>query len=118
MEKSHDGDFISITSGKTVTFMSLDSCVSKRAHLVVCFETDQPVFSACSRIPILTHELDYAPSTASLHPINRSTFVTGSIKDGWVRVHDAKTGQEKEIGKGHHGPVSERHLQKLLTLEC
>lgn len=59
-----------------------------------------------SRLPYLTHTLDYAPSTASLHPIHRETFVTGSVKDEWVRVHDAETGEEKEVGKGHHGPVS------------
>lgn len=59
-----------------------------------------------SRLPFLTHQLDYSPSTASLHPGHRGTFVTGSVKDGWVRVHDADTGEEKELGKGHHGPVS------------
>lgn len=32
--------------------------------------------------------------------------MTGSVKDGWVRVHDAETGEEREVGKGHHGPVS------------
>lgn len=25
--------------------------------------------------------------------------------DGWVRVHDAETGDERECGKAHHGPV-------------
>ncbi|KAK4058926.1 hypothetical protein OIO90_000372 [Microbotryomycetes sp. JL221] len=82
MEKSHDGEFVAITAGKTVSFLSLDT-----------------------RIPFMTHELDYEPSTASLHPSTRSTFVTGSLSDGWVRVHDAKTGQATEVGKGHHGPV-------------
>lgn len=32
-------------------------------------------------------------------------FVTGSSADGWVRVHDSKTGEEREVYKGHHGPV-------------
>lgn len=82
MEKSHDGDLLAITSGHKVTFVSLDS-----------------------RLPYKTHELDYEPSTASLHPIHRGVFVTGSLKDEWVRLHDAETGEEKEIGKGHHGPV-------------
>lgn len=58
-----------------------------------------------SRLPFQTHTLDYAPSTASLNPINRESFVTGSIADGWVRLHDATTGEEREVGKGHHGPV-------------
>ncbi|KAK4053751.1 hypothetical protein OIV83_001407 [Microbotryomycetes sp. JL201] len=82
MERSHDGEFISVTHGKTVEFISLDT-----------------------RQAFITHTLDYEPSTASLHPTNRSKFVTGSVSDGWVRVHDAETGQPKEVGKGHHGPV-------------
>ncbi|KAI5476496.1 serine/threonine kinase receptor associated protein [Pseudohyphozyma bogoriensis] len=82
MEKSHDGELLSITSGNDVTFLSLES-----------------------RLPYLTHTLDYAPSTASIHPITRETFVTGETKNGWVRVHDAQTGEEREVGKGHHGPV-------------
>ncbi|GAA5937559.1 hypothetical protein JCM1841_000572 [Sporobolomyces salmonicolor] len=82
MEKSHDGELLAITSGKDVTFLSLDS-----------------------RLPYLTHTLAYAPSTASLHPLTRATFVTGSTTDEWVRVHDARSGKELEVGKGHHGPV-------------
>ncbi|GAA5915529.1 hypothetical protein JCM5296_001751 [Sporobolomyces johnsonii] len=82
MEKSHDGELLAITSGKDVTFLSLDS-----------------------RLPYLTHALPYAPSTASLHPLTRATFVTGSTTDEWVRVHDAQSGKELEVGKGHHGPV-------------
>lgn len=58
-----------------------------------------------SRLPYLSHTLLYAPSSASLHPITRSTFVTGSASDEWVRVHDAESGRELEVGKGHHGPV-------------
>lgn len=57
------------------------------------------------RKPFLTHTLQYPPSTASLHPIVPDRFVTGSTADGWVRVHDAATGEEREVYKGHHGPV-------------
>jgi serine-threonine kinase receptor-associated protein len=59
----------------------------------------------CRRQPYITHQLPYAPSTASLHPIHRNTFVTGSVSDGWVRVHDTDTGEEQEVGKGHHGSI-------------
>lgn len=83
MEKSHDGQSLSLTSGKTVSFISLST-----------------------KQPFIEHTLPYAPSTASLHPIDpRSTFVTGDMVDGWVRVHDVATGDERECGKGHHGPV-------------
>ncbi|KAM0792243.1 hypothetical protein ACM66B_004937 [Microbotryomycetes sp. NB124-2] len=82
MERSHDGEFVAVTHGKMVEFISLDT-----------------------RKAFMSHTLEYEPSTASLHPTTRSTFVTGSVKDGWVRVHDAESGQPKEVGKGHHGPV-------------
>ena len=32
-------------------------------------------------------------------------FVTGSIGDQWVRIHGAVDGEEREVLKGHHGPV-------------
>lgn len=50
-------------------------------------------------------ELGYAPSCASLHPILQDRFVTGSTSDQWVRIHGAIEGEEREVLKGHHGPV-------------
>ncbi|KDE03992.1 hypothetical protein MVLG_05561 [Microbotryum lychnidis-dioicae p1A1 Lamole] len=56
--------------------------------------------------PLTTHSLSYTPSTASVHPSpSKPLFVTGSTTDNWVHVHDLSTGEEKELGKGHHGPV-------------
>ncbi|BGP46240.1 hypothetical protein JCM10450v2_002080 [Rhodotorula kratochvilovae] len=81
LERSVDGELLCITAGKEVTFLSLES-----------------------RLPYLSHTLPYTPSSASLHP-SRTTFVTGCTADEWVRVHDAETGKETEVGKGHHGPV-------------
>ncbi|GAA5871686.1 hypothetical protein JCM8547_007116 [Rhodosporidiobolus lusitaniae] len=82
LEKSHDGELLAITAGKEVIFWELSS-----------------------RAPLLSHLLPYAPSSASLHPLTRSTFVTGSSSDEWVRSYAAETGEELEVGKGHHGPV-------------
>ncbi|GAA5989149.1 hypothetical protein JCM10908_001184 [Rhodotorula pacifica] len=82
MEKSHDGEALALTAGKEVVFISLDS-----------------------RQPFLSHTLSYAPSSVSLDPISRTTFVTGSTTDEWVRIHSSTTGAELQIGKGHHGPV-------------
>ncbi|KAG6335870.1 hypothetical protein ID866_3207 [Astraeus odoratus] len=48
--------------------------------------------------------LPYKPSSASLHPVFRHQFVTGSVDDEWVRVHDLN-GEERVVLKGHHGPV-------------
>ncbi|SCV66925.1 BQ2448_5571 [Microbotryum intermedium] len=56
--------------------------------------------------PEVTHSLSYTPSTASVHPnTDKPLFVTGSTTDNWIHVHDLSTGEEKELGKGHHGPV-------------
>lgn len=35
----------------------------------------------------------------------RGKFVTGGATDTWVHVYDYETGEEVEVGKGHHGPV-------------
>jgi serine-threonine kinase receptor-associated protein len=51
------------------------------------------------------HTLAQAPSCVSLHPSLADRFVAGAINDGWVRIHDFETGQEKELHKGHHGPA-------------
>lgn len=48
--------------------------------------------------------LPYSPSSASIHPILQDRFVTGSLTDEWVRVHTID-GEEREVLKGHHGPV-------------
>jgi len=82
MDRSHDAALLSLTTGKQVIF--LDSS---------------------SRQPVIAHTLDYTPSSASLHPMLGDRFVTGSTQDGWVRVHEAEGGIEREVYKGHHGPV-------------
>ncbi|KAI8338052.1 WD40-repeat-containing domain protein [Chlamydoabsidia padenii] len=53
---------------------------------------------------ITTHVLENSLSSISLHP-NHTTFAAGSGDDLWVRIHDFATGEEKEIYKGHHGPI-------------
>ena len=32
-------------------------------------------------------------------------FVAGSVGDPWVRVYGLEDGDERELYKGHHGPV-------------
>jgi len=54
--------------------------------------------------PMHKLSLSYSPSSASLHPFLRDRFVTGSVDDPWVRIHSLD-GTEKEVLKGHHGPV-------------
>ncbi|KAL5490378.1 hypothetical protein ACEPAI_5211 [Sanghuangporus weigelae] len=83
MEHSVQTHRIVLTSGRTVAFI--------------------PALPAQAQTHSL--ELPYSPSSASLHPILQDRFVTGSLGDQWVRIHGAVEGEEREILKGHHGPV-------------
>ena len=82
MELSATTNRLVVTSGKTVSFI--------------------PALLNGGQTHSLT--LPYAPSSASIHPILQDRFVTGSLNDEWVRIHDI-AGEEREILKGHHGPV-------------
>ncbi|KZT11506.1 serine/threonine kinase receptor associated protein [Laetiporus sulphureus 93-53] len=82
MELSPQTNRLVVTSGKTVSFI--------------------PALLNGGQTHSLT--LPYAPSSASIHPILQDRFVTGSLGDEWVRIHDV-TGEEREVLKGHHGPV-------------
>lgn len=82
MEFSPQTNRLVVTSGKTVSFI--------------------PAIPNGSPTHSLT--LSYAPSSASIHPILQDRFITGSLGDEWVRVHGLN-GEEREVLKGHHGPV-------------
>ena len=82
MELSQQTNRLVVTSGKTVAF-------------IPALPTGASTHSL---------QLPYAPSCASIHPIWQDRFVTGSTADEWVRVH-ALDGEEREVLKGHHGPV-------------
>jgi serine-threonine kinase receptor-associated protein len=82
MELSQQTNRLVVTAGKTVSF-------------IPALPTGASTHSL---------QLPYAPSCASIHPIFQDRFVTGSISDEWVRVH-ALDGEEREVLKGHHGPV-------------
>lgn len=55
--------------------------------------------------PTHTLTLPHAPSSASLHPTLGDRFVAGSTADPWVRVYGLENGEEREVYKGHHGPI-------------
>jgi serine-threonine kinase receptor-associated protein len=82
MELSSQTNRLVVTSGKTVSFI--------------------PAIPNGSPTHSLT--LSYSPSSASIHPILQDRFITGSLGDEWVRVHGLD-GEEREVLKGHHGPV-------------
>ena len=58
-----------------------------------------------SQHPPVSIELPHPVTSASLHPFLRDRFIAGSTNDPWVRVYDLDSGKEKEVYKGHHGPV-------------
>jgi len=84
MELSLQTQRLVVTSGRIVAFIPAQPASSVEHHH--------------------TLNLPYAPSSASVHPIWKDRFVTGSTSDEWVRVHGME-GEEWEVLKGHHGPV-------------
>ncbi|KAG2112862.1 WD40-repeat-containing domain protein [Suillus clintonianus] len=82
MELSPQTKRLVVTSGKTVAFIP----------------------ALPSGTPTHSLNLPYSPSSATVHPILQDRFVTGNLGDEWVRVH-GMDGEEREILKGHHGPV-------------
>ncbi|KAF8162978.1 serine/threonine kinase receptor associated protein [Crassisporium funariophilum] len=83
MELSLPTQRLVVTSGKTVAFIPALPNSGHGTHSLT---------------------LAYAPSSASIHPIQQDRFVTGSMSDEWVRVHGID-GEERDVLKGHHGPV-------------
>lgn len=84
MEYSSKTGRLVVTYGKTVAFIPAT-----------------PNFTSAHSLNLT---LPYQPSSASVHPILQDRFVTGSLEDQWVRIH-GMDGEEREILKGHHGPV-------------
>ena len=83
MELSSQTERLVVTSGHTVAFIpQLPSDLLELKNVI----------------------LPYRPSSASIHPVLKDRFVTGNLADEWVRVH-GMSGEEREILKGHHGPV-------------
>lgn len=84
---------------------SMERNMDERGMISLTYGNTVDFIDPKSREVYLTFKLPYPPSTASIHPVLADRFVTGSSADGWVRVHDSKTGEEREVYKGHHGPV-------------
>jgi len=99
MELSVPMETLCLTAGKTVAFIPLGAPSSTKSELPT------PTISNEEPGPLHTLALKYAPSSASIHPLWGDRFVTGSSDDPWVRVHGYQLGEEREVYKGHHGPV-------------
>lgn len=99
MELSVPMETLCLTAGKTVAFIPLEAPPSTKSELPPPTAADQEPG------PVHTLQLKYSASSASIHPLWGDRFVTGSTEDPWVRVHGYQLGEEREVYKGHHGPV-------------
>lgn len=78
-----DEGILSVAAGKTVYF-----------------------FDGASRPGQLLHSQKLQQDVASVAlNLAERKYVVGGGGDTWVRVYQLETGEELEIGKGHHGPV-------------
>jgi len=99
MELSLSTQTLCLTAGKLVSFIPLEAPPSNHSVL------PPPTTPDSEPGPIHSLVLPYSPSSTSIHPIWGDRFVTGSADDPWVRVHGYQVGDEREVYKGHHGPV-------------
>lgn len=93
----------SITLPDAITSMELS--VPKSTLVVASGKDVSFVPLVPNSAPARTLTLQHAPSSASLHPTLGDRFVAGSTGDPWVRVYGLENGEEREVYKGHHGPV-------------
>eukprot|EP00124_Ichthyophonus_hoferi_P000491 Ihof_evm21s18 gene=Ihof_evmTU21s18 len=80
MELSPDGSLLTVTSGKTVSLWQTEGFNKIKSFDMSC-----------------------QVNSASLHP-EKKRFVCGG-EDFYLHVFDYETMEEKEVYKGHHGPV-------------
>lgn len=99
MELSVPMETLCLTAGKTVAFIPLEAPPSTNSLL------PGPTPANIEPGPLHVLKLPYNVSSASIHPIWGDRFITGSTDDPWVRVHGYQHGEEREMYKGHHGPV-------------
>lgn len=84
----------SVSSGSQKTILTV--AAGKSVYLF-----DKP-FSPAQ--PSKVHTLTQDVSSCAVN-LSAKKFVIGSGNDTWVHVHDLESGEELEVGKGHHGPV-------------
>nr|CCA21517.1 WD domaincontaining protein putative [Albugo laibachii Nc14] len=84
MERSRNGDILTLAAGNKVAFFDIAEDYALRASFMM---------------PMSFKE----EGGVSLHPME-SKFIAGG-SDTWVRVFDFQTGEMIECHKGHHGPI-------------
>ncbi|SHO78470.1 Similar to S.cerevisiae protein TIF34 (eIF3i subunit of the eukaryotic translation initiation factor 3 (eIF3)) [Malassezia sympodialis ATCC 42132] len=87
-------------------FVSMERCVgSFGEYVTIAAGHDAWFVDLGTHEVVQKHTLDITPSSISLHPTSADAFVAGCTADEWVRMFDYSTGQERDLYKGHHGPV-------------
>ncbi len=99
MELSMSMETLCLTAGKRAAFIPLEAPPGTVTDLPA------PTPEDVEPGPCHVVALKYAPSSACIHPLWGDRFITGSVDDPWVRVHGYQHGEEREVYKGHHGPV-------------
>lgn len=77
------GDVLTVAAGKSICLFDRPAAPAK---------------------PYKTLTLGHEVSSCAVN-VAATKFVVGSASDTWVHVHDLESGEELEVGKGHHGPV-------------
>lgn len=86
--------------------VSMDRCVGTFGEYVTVTAGHDALFVDLGTHEVVKkHTLPILPSSVYLHPTEAHQFVAGCTADEWVRVYDYHTGEERELYKGHHGPV-------------
>ncbi|KAI9326342.1 WD40-repeat-containing domain protein [Zopfochytrium polystomum] len=75
-----------------------------RQHIICASGKKVFFYNAISAALEKSVETSVELSSASMHPTN-TMFVVGGANDLWVRVYDYASGVEREVYKGHHGPI-------------
>jgi len=89
-----------------VPFVSMERCAgSFGEYVTIAAGHDAWFVDLGTHEVVQKHTLDITPSSISLHPTSADAFVAGCTADEWVRMFDYSTGQERDLYKGHHGPV-------------
>lgn len=87
-------------------FVSMERCVGSFGEYVTVTAGHDAMFVDLGTHEVVrTHTLDITPSSICLHPTQADRFVAGCTSDEWVRIYDYESGKERELHKGHHGPV-------------
>ncbi|WFD27478.1 chitin synthase [Malassezia nana] len=87
-------------------FVSMERCAgSFGEYITIAAGHDAWFVDLGTHEVVRRHTLPITPSSISLQPTTADTFVAGCTADEWVRIYHYADGSERDLYKGHHGPV-------------